>query len=173
MTTAESTLTRQGLLAGHAYERVTVNRATVTGFSAHARARHDTPTAYAWRLDAARLAGALSRRVACYLRFAAILCAHGARAGARADHTGAAMDGVRAPDWTIEEFDILLSGAEWTDEGLVEWLPRRTDGAIGAVRAFVHAAHSDGSRTGLSRMMQDRLAARKGTLTCAVCNARF
>jgi hypothetical protein len=83
------------------------------------------------------------------------------------------MDRARAPDWTTEEFDILLSGGEWTAEDLVKWLPRRTDGAIQAVRGFVHAAHLSGSRTGLSRMMQDRLVARQGTLTCAICQARF
>lgn len=83
------------------------------------------------------------------------------------------MERARAPDWTREEFDILLSGGEWTDEDLARWLPRRTDGAIRAVRAFVHAAHSDGSIVGLSRMMQDRLVTRQGTLTCAVCRARF
>ena len=76
-------------------------------------------------------------------------------------------------DWTDEEFDTLLSGGEWTAEDLAAWLPRRSAGAIEAVRAFVHAAHLKGSIVGLSRMMQNRLAARKGTLTCAVCRARF
>jgi hypothetical protein len=83
------------------------------------------------------------------------------------------MDRARAPDWTTEEFDILLSGAEWTAEDLVRWLPRRTDEAIRVVRGSVHAAHSDGSIVGLSRMMQDRLVARQGTLTCAICQVRF
>jgi hypothetical protein len=83
------------------------------------------------------------------------------------------MDRARAPDWTTEEFDILLSGGEWTDEDLAEWLPQRTDEAIRTVRACVHAAHSDGSIVGLSRMMQDRLATRRGMLTCAVCRARY
>jgi len=83
------------------------------------------------------------------------------------------MSSPRAPDWTDEEFDTLLSGAEWTAEDLAAWLPQRSAGAIEAVRAFVHAAHLNGSIVGLSRMMQNRLAARKGTLTCAVCRTRF
>ena len=76
-------------------------------------------------------------------------------------------------DWTAEEFDTLLSGAEWTAEDLATWLPKCTAGSIDSVRAFVHAAHLKGSIVGLSRMMQNRLEARKGTLTCAVCRARF
>jgi hypothetical protein len=79
----------------------------------------------------------------------------------------------RASNWTAEEFDILLSGAEATAEDLAAWLPRRTAGAIEAVRAFVHAAHLSGNAVGLSQIMQDRLSARQGTLTCAVCKARF
>jgi hypothetical protein len=79
----------------------------------------------------------------------------------------------QVPPWTVEEFEILLNGDEWTAEDLVQWLPRRTDSAIRAMRAFVHTAHVSGSATGFSQMMQDRFVARQGTLRCALCKTRF
>jgi hypothetical protein len=83
------------------------------------------------------------------------------------------MPSSRAPDWTLEEFDTLINDAGWTDEELARRLPQRTPGAVGVVRAALHQFHQTGGSPMLSRMMQQYVTARRGSLTCAVCKTRF
>ena len=77
----------------------------------------------------------------------------------------------RAPDWTEEEFEILLQHPELSDQELHELLPKRTEGAIGAVRGFVCAYHRPKMAFDLSQMMIKRLM--KGGWICARCGASF
>jgi hypothetical protein len=75
--------------------------------------------------------------------------------------------------WSIEEFEILLDNPHLTNEELSIQLPRRSAGAINAVRSFIHSFHEGGNDSGLSEMMRGRLEERQGTITCPKCNVIF
>jgi hypothetical protein len=45
---------------------------------------------------------------------------------------------AKAPDWTEEEFSTLLDCPTCSDEELAQRLDRRSAGAVGVVRAFLH-----------------------------------
>jgi hypothetical protein len=78
----------------------------------------------------------------------------------------------RAPDWTREEFAILLSSPGIPHEQLVADLPQRSPGAIEVVRNGVHLLHrGEPTHDILSRMMLAYLEPRRSTLEalCAVC----
>lgn len=77
---------------------------------------------------------------------------------------------VRAPDWSTEEFEILLRNPRLADEELNSQLSRRTVGAIRTVRAFIHSFHRGGNVSGLSEMMIHRLE--QGSWDCPRCNER-
>jgi len=77
---------------------------------------------------------------------------------------------ARAENWSKEEFEILLQNPQLTDEQLRSQLPRRSLGAIGVVRAFIHNFHKGGSISGVSKMMISRLE--KGLWTCPICNEK-
>lgn len=77
---------------------------------------------------------------------------------------------ARAPDWSEQEFETLLRNPQLSDEEVARLLPRRTLGAIGAVRSFLHNFHEGGDISGLSQMMASRL--RRGSWTCSKCDYR-
>jgi hypothetical protein len=43
--------------------------------------------------------------------------------------------------WNSEEFETLLNNPQLTNEDLSILLPRRSAGAINAVRSFIHSYH--------------------------------
>ncbi len=67
---------------------------------------------------------------------------------------------IRAPDWSQEEFEILLQNPQFTDEELSSLLPKRTTEAIAVIRSFIHNFHRGGNASGLSKMMKARLEQR-------------
>lgn len=71
---------------------------------------------------------------------------------------------VRAPDFSKEEFEILLQNHRLTDEELANLLPTRTVGAIRTVRSFIHSFHRGVNVSGLSKMMIHRLE--QGSWAC-------
>ncbi len=75
----------------------------------------------------------------------------------------------RAPDWTQEEFEVLIQNSTLSDENLLVRLPRRTLGAIQAVRNGIHEFHQKGESTLLSNMMKDHLTKSEAVFVCPVC----
>ncbi len=79
---------------------------------------------------------------------------------------------TREPDWTEDEFDILMHAGRIPAEDLVAQLPRRSVGAINAVRGGVHHYHTAGGTSLLSAMQRRYLADRHGALACPHCGER-
>jgi hypothetical protein len=80
---------------------------------------------------------------------------------------------ARAPDWTREEFEILLENPQLTDEERSTHLPRRTVKAIQIVRSIIHGFHRRNDVSCLSKIMLQTLDERRGTNTCPQCRAIF
>lgn len=78
----------------------------------------------------------------------------------------------RAPDWSDQEFKILLDRSELLDEDVAKILTKRSAGAVGVVRAGVHNFHLGGNVSMLSRMMVDYLKKRRAHIICPVCKPR-
>lgn len=75
----------------------------------------------------------------------------------------------RLPDWTTEEFDVLIKNNSLSAESLSPRLPRRTPDAIMVVRNGIHEFHQKGFSTLLSKMMKDRITTLGIDLTCPIC----
>jgi hypothetical protein len=78
----------------------------------------------------------------------------------------------RAPDWTREEFAILLSSPSLSPPDLAADFPGRSSGAIEVVRQGIHLYHrGQPTHDILSRMMLAYLEPRRSTLEalCAAC----
>lgn len=80
---------------------------------------------------------------------------------------------VRAPRWTNDEFELLISSGSASPAALAQRLPARTVGAIEWVRAGVHCFHRGGDVSMLSQMMIDRLNDRSRPVTCPKCGTRI
>lgn len=81
---------------------------------------------------------------------------------------------TRAPDWSAEEFEVLLSNPLLTEAELRQLLPRRTPGAIAFVRQGVHSWHTGrDDHQMLSEIMKQRLMAPSRPLLCALCKEMF
>ena len=78
----------------------------------------------------------------------------------------------RAPDWTPDEFEVLLGNPGVPAAQLALQLPQRTADAIDVVRQGIHAHHT-GGRLQLSRMMKQRLTLPRSPLTCSECGVTF
>ena len=63
----------------------------------------------------------------------------------------------REPNWSLEEFEILLKNPKLNDDELSSKLTGRSSGAIGVVRSFIHSYHKGGDTSGLSKLMIEEL----------------
>lgn len=70
----------------------------------------------------------------------------------------------QAPNWSREEFELLLASPSLTDDELAVRLPGRSVGAIRTIRAFVASFRRGGDISGLSRMMLDVLEREPGQI---------
>ena len=75
----------------------------------------------------------------------------------------------RAPDWTQDEFEVLLHSPTLTDDALCLKLPNRTLSAIQIVRRGIHAFHTGQNISMLSKMMVQRLEKGTTDLICPIC----
>jgi hypothetical protein len=75
----------------------------------------------------------------------------------------------RAPEWTNDEFEILLQSPTLPADELHVRLPKRTPDAIQIVRSGIHAFHTGKDRSILSKMMVRRLEGDTGGLVCPIC----
>jgi hypothetical protein len=73
----------------------------------------------------------------------------------------------RAPEWTSEEFDILLQNNNLEPSGFREILPQRGADAIEILRNGIHAYHEGMIDSMLSIMMRERLS--NGGFQCPKC----
>ena len=83
---------------------------------------------------------------------------------------------VRAPNWTEDEFRILLNSPKLSDVELNQGpLRSRPLGAIGFVRAGIHAYHPEKRNSGgiLSKMMIRILEEKRGHICCPKCGTKF
>jgi hypothetical protein len=79
------------------------------------------------------------------------------------------MTSSRAPEWTREEFAVLLSSPTLSDEA-VGGEVQRSAGAVAVVRQGVHLLlQSEPTHNMLSRMMIAYLEPRREHMPCAVC----
>ena len=75
----------------------------------------------------------------------------------------------RAPDWTPDEFEVLLHSPTLTDDDLRLKLPNRTLSAIQIVRRGIHAFHTEKNISMLSKMMIQRLEEQPTGVICPIC----
>jgi hypothetical protein len=80
---------------------------------------------------------------------------------------------TRAPDWSSEEFETLISNAHLSNKELTHLLPGRTEGAIDVVRQAIHSFHTGGNTSMLSKMMRQRLETKQQPITCPICRTKF
>lgn len=78
----------------------------------------------------------------------------------------------RSPDWTKEEFEILLKNNSLSAESLSAQLPLRTLDAIQIVRNGIHEFHQKGGSTLLSKMMKEYLSILGVVLACPICGEK-
>ena len=79
----------------------------------------------------------------------------------------------RLPDWTEEEFDILIQNNSLSAESLSTRLPRRTIDAIQIVRNGVHEFHQKDDSYLLSEIMKEYLGGSEEVLSCPICGERI
>ena len=79
----------------------------------------------------------------------------------------------QTPDWTLDEFKILLASGGKPSAELVSLFPNRTVGAVSAVQQGIHAFHVGHDHSILSKLMVDYLEDQRGCLTCPVCGRLF
>lgn len=75
----------------------------------------------------------------------------------------------RPPDWTKEEFEILIRNNSLSAESLSARLTRRTQDAIQLVRNGIHDYHQKGNSTFISKMMKEYLTKSGTILACPIC----
>ena len=80
---------------------------------------------------------------------------------------------MRAPDWTIQEIELLLNHSDLSSERLAELLPGRTVGAVEAVRNGIHRFHTTGDGSMLSEVTRRYFSERKERPVCPVCKVRL
>ena len=80
---------------------------------------------------------------------------------------------VKAPLWKESEIAIVAGGYGMNMNELRRKLPQRSEGAIEAVKAGIHYFHQGEDHGFLSRLAQNYLTRRRGSLTCPYCGNRF
>lgn len=81
----------------------------------------------------------------------------------------------RVPNWTLNEFEIVLQHPDLSHAEIAAMLPAyRTEGSVSWVRGGVHRFHAGQDNRGiLSKMMRAHLRDKTYTVECAQCGARF
>ena len=79
----------------------------------------------------------------------------------------------RAPNWTLNEFEILISNYKLPTDELVKLLPKRSIGAVEVVRQGLHSYHRGQNISMLSKMMVRKLEDNIGKMICPICGIKF
>jgi hypothetical protein len=80
---------------------------------------------------------------------------------------------TREPEWTADEFDLLARNDALSNEALAALLPRRSPGAVAAVRGGIHQFHRKGESTMISKLAKGRLTLPGRVLVCHICGERI
>jgi hypothetical protein len=75
----------------------------------------------------------------------------------------------RDPNWTEEEFEILLTNPHLHDMELARKLSRRSEYAVHLLRDEIHYRHTGIEKPKLSKMMRRRLALGPHPVKCPRC----
>jgi len=76
---------------------------------------------------------------------------------------------MRAPEWTKQEFEKVLTSGSMDAGELATSLPGRSVGAIEVVQQGIHSYHLGQDSSMLSEMMLDRLADSRWPVRCPIC----
>ena len=79
----------------------------------------------------------------------------------------------RAPEWTADEFKMVIQNSDLSSSALADLLPARTTEAIDIVRNAIHSYHQDRNISMLSRVMCRHLESGKGSIQCPRCEAKI
>ena len=79
----------------------------------------------------------------------------------------------RMPEWSLDEFKVLIAGGGKAPPKIAMLLPNRTTEAISVVQQGIHAFHLGRDHSMLSKVMVDYLEAERGVLACPVCGRIF
>lgn len=79
----------------------------------------------------------------------------------------------RAPEWTENEFRVLVDSFGISDSELKSRLPNRSVGAIGVVRSGIHSYHIGNNTSMLSQMMLSYLSRNHAHVKCPKCGLTF
>lgn len=79
---------------------------------------------------------------------------------------------MRSPDWTKQEFEILLSNNLLKSDEFVAILPNRSKGAIDVVRQGLHEFHQKGESSLLSNFMKQHIVDSTHAIICPICSAK-
>lgn len=79
----------------------------------------------------------------------------------------------RTPDWTADEFRVVLNNPTVSAARLAQRLRRRTPASIGVVRQGIHGYHQGRNTAVLSDVMFGILEEKHGASTCPVCRTTF
>lgn len=80
---------------------------------------------------------------------------------------------ARAPNWTEQEFEVLLQNPRLSDQEVAAKLERRTVGAVGVVREGLHNYHTGKHYESiLSKMMKRRLE-EEPAVVCPRCGEKM
>ena len=78
----------------------------------------------------------------------------------------------QAPQWTEQEFEVVVQNPGLSNEDLAGLLVSRSVGAVGVVRSGIHSFHQEGRDiTMLSEIMRQRLADGTRPVECPRCRA--
>jgi hypothetical protein len=80
---------------------------------------------------------------------------------------------VSKPRWTIAECDAVLDTAPADPEALKDSCPRRSSSSVDTMIADLHRLHLGQRPHSLSRLLQQHVAARRGTLSCPRCGSAW
>jgi hypothetical protein len=78
---------------------------------------------------------------------------------------------AREPEWTSDEFRVILENPQSSSEELRNQFLNRSIGAIDCVRSGIHDFHSEGDSGILSAEMRRVLNSSRRAWTCPICHA--
>ena len=80
---------------------------------------------------------------------------------------------VRKPRWTIAECDAVLDATQADPQLLKDSCPGRSSSSVDTMIADLHRLHLGQRPRSLSRLLQQHVAARRGSLSCPRCGSAW
>ena len=79
----------------------------------------------------------------------------------------------RSPNWSLDEFRVVLVSYGEKSGQLAERLPGRTLAAIELIKQGIHGHHRNNNVAVLSKSMKEYLKNNRRSHVCPVCGVRF